>query len=142
MPLTPQSIRKTVSIYINGELVLDVRCPKIYFDNSAAMINPTGKFQGSFYTFAYYNEYMSGDNIGKITNYFMKMKAIGNELTNPFIDNNVDDFICKSNQLDEKYYESKKEIIEENWKLALNYVDYEQNIINTVTEIFKHNKLI
>ena len=55
---------------------------------------------------------------------------------------NVDDFICKSNQLDEKYYESKKEIIEENWKLALNYVDYEQNIINTVTEIFKHNKLI
>jgi hypothetical protein len=26
--------------------------------------------------------------------------------------------------------------------LALNYVDYEQNIINTITEIFKHNKLI
>jgi len=56
--------------------------------------------------------------------------------------NNVDDFIYKSNQLDENYYESKKEIIEENWKLALNYVDYEQNIINTVTEIFKYNKLI
>ena len=84
-----------IFMYINGELVLDVRCPKIYFDNSAAMINPTGKFQGSFYTFAYYNEYMSGDNIGKITNYFMKMKAIGNELTNQYVDNNPEDFILR-----------------------------------------------
>lgn len=84
-----------IFMYINGEVVLDVRCPKIYFDNSAAMINPTGKFQGSFYTFAYYNEYMSGDNIGKITKYFMKMKAIGNELTNQYVDNNPDDFILR-----------------------------------------------
>jgi hypothetical protein len=90
-----------IFMYINGELVLDVRCPKIYFDNSAAIINPTGKFQGSFYTFAYYNEYMSGDNIGKITKYFMKMKAIGNELTNQYVDNNPDDFILKIT--DEKY---------------------------------------
>jgi hypothetical protein len=84
-----------IFMYINGEIVLEARCPKIYFDNSAVMINPNGKFQGSFYTFAYYNEYMNGDNIGKITKYFMKMKAIGNELTNPFMGNNVDDFILK-----------------------------------------------
>jgi hypothetical protein len=55
---------------------------------------------------------------------------------------NVDDLIYKTNQLDEDYYESKKEIIEKNWKLALNYVDYEQNIVNTITQILKHNKLI
>jgi hypothetical protein len=56
--------------------------------------------------------------------------------------NNIDDLIYKVNQLDENYYESKKEIIEKNWKLALNYVDYEQNIVNTLINIFKHNKLI
>ena len=55
---------------------------------------------------------------------------------------NVDDLIYKTNQLTEDYYESKKEIIEKNWKLALNYVDYEQNIVNTITQILKHNKLI
>jgi hypothetical protein len=56
--------------------------------------------------------------------------------------NNVDDLIYKTNQLNENYYENKKEIIEKNWKLALEYVDYEQNIANTLTNIFKHNKLI
>ena len=56
--------------------------------------------------------------------------------------NNVDDLIYKTNQLNENYYENKKEIIEKNWKLALDYVDYEQNIVNTITNIFKHNKLI
>ena len=56
--------------------------------------------------------------------------------------NNVDDLIYISNNLTEDYYNSKKEIINKNWKLALNYVHYEQNIINTITEIFKHNKLI
>lgn len=56
--------------------------------------------------------------------------------------NNIDDLIYISNNLNEDYYESKKEIIEKNWKSALDYLDYEQNIINSITEIFKHNKLI
>jgi hypothetical protein len=56
--------------------------------------------------------------------------------------NNVDDLIYKTNQLNENYYKNKKEIIEKNWKLALDYIDYEQNTINTITNIFKHNKLI
>jgi hypothetical protein len=56
--------------------------------------------------------------------------------------NNVDDLIYKTNQLNESYYEDKKEIINKNWKLALEYVNYEQNIVNTITNIFKHNKLI
>ena len=56
--------------------------------------------------------------------------------------NNVDDLIYKTNQLNESYYENRKEIIEKNWKLALEYVDYEQNVVNTITNIFKHNKLI
>jgi len=55
---------------------------------------------------------------------------------------NVDDLIYISNNLSENYYNSKKEIIDKNWKLALEYVDYEQNIVNTITQIFKHNQLI
>jgi len=56
--------------------------------------------------------------------------------------NNVDDLIYKTNQLNENYYDNRKEIIEKNWKLALDYVDYQQNIVNTITNILKHNKLI
>lgn len=56
--------------------------------------------------------------------------------------NNVDDLIYISNNLTEEFYESKKEIINKNWKLALNYVNYEQNIVNTITNIFKHNNII
>jgi len=56
--------------------------------------------------------------------------------------NNVDDLVYITNQLNENYYENKKEIINKNWKLALDYVNYEQNIVNTITNIFKHNKLI
>ena len=47
-----------------------------------------------------------------------------------------------SNNLTSDYYKSKKEIINKNWNLALDYVHYEQNIINTITNIFKHTKLI
>jgi hypothetical protein len=53
-----------------------------------------------------------------------------------------DEFIYISNQLTDKYYDSKKQIIEENYQLALQYVNYEQNIIDKVLEIFKHNNLI
>lgn len=56
--------------------------------------------------------------------------------------NNIDDLVYKTNQLNESYYQNRKEIINKNWQLALNYVHYEQNIINTITNIFKHNKLI
>lgn len=55
--------------------------------------------------------------------------------------NNVDDLIYTINNIDENFYESKKEIIEKNWKLALNYIDYEQSVVNMVIEIFKINKL-
>ena len=56
--------------------------------------------------------------------------------------NNVDDLVYITNQLNESYYENRKEIINKNWKLALEYVNYEQNLVNTITNIFKHNKLI
>jgi hypothetical protein len=56
--------------------------------------------------------------------------------------NNVDDLIYISNNLTEDYYESKKEIINKNWELALKFVHYEQNIINKIEEIFKHNNII
>jgi hypothetical protein len=55
---------------------------------------------------------------------------------------NIDEFIYIINNLDENYYNSRKDIIEENYQKALQYIDYEQNIINKITEIFKLNKLI
>jgi hypothetical protein len=55
---------------------------------------------------------------------------------------NPDDFIYLSNKLTPQYYESKKDIIEENYKLALQYVNYEQNIVDKILEIFKLNKLV
>ena len=54
----------------------------------------------------------------------------------------VDECIYLSNTLTKEYYNSKKDIIEENYQKALHYIDYEQNIVNKVTEIFKLNKLI
>jgi len=54
----------------------------------------------------------------------------------------VDDFIYISNQLTDKYYDSKKDIIEENYQLALQYINYEQNIINKIIEIFRFNNII
>ena len=55
---------------------------------------------------------------------------------------NADDFIYISNKLTEKDYSSRKDIIECNYQLALEYVNYEQNIVNKITEIFKLNDLI
>jgi hypothetical protein len=55
---------------------------------------------------------------------------------------NVDDVIYKINNLDEDYYTSKKDIIEENYKKALQYINYEKNITNKIEEIFKLNNLI
>lgn len=56
--------------------------------------------------------------------------------------NNIDDAIYKINNLNEDYYNSKKNIIEENYQKALQYIDYEQSIVNKITEIFELNKLI
>jgi spore maturation protein CgeB len=55
---------------------------------------------------------------------------------------NADDFIYISNKLTEEDYFSRKDIIESNYQLALKYVNYEQNIVNKITEIFKLNDLI
>ena len=55
---------------------------------------------------------------------------------------NVDDLIHKLNSLDENYYNSVKEYIEENYNNALNYLHVQTNIINKITEIFEHNNLI
>jgi hypothetical protein len=55
---------------------------------------------------------------------------------------NIDEFIYIVNNLDEDYYNSRKDIIEENYQKALQYINYEQNIINKITEIFKLNNLI
>ena len=56
--------------------------------------------------------------------------------------NNVDDMIWVANNLNENVYENSKEAIEENWRTALDFVYYEQNIFNLVETIFKYNKII
>jgi hypothetical protein len=55
---------------------------------------------------------------------------------------NSDDFIYISSVLIEDFYNSKKDIIEENYQRALQYVNYERNITNKITEIFNLNNLI
>jgi len=54
----------------------------------------------------------------------------------------VDDLICKANKLDEDYYTSRLDAINENYNTAIQYIDYPQNIYNKVLEIFKFNNLI
>lgn len=56
--------------------------------------------------------------------------------------NNVDDITNKVNSLNEKYYSVCKKAIDENYKRALKYVDYEQNIINTITKLFTENGIL
>ena len=55
---------------------------------------------------------------------------------------NVDDFIYVTNQLNGEYYYQHIDAIEDNYQKALQYVDYEKNITNKITEIFKLNNLV
>lgn len=57
---------------------------------------------------------------------------------------NVDDLIWQSQSIffSEKQYNVMGDILEENYQRALQYIDYEQNLLNKVEEIFKLNKLI
>jgi len=55
---------------------------------------------------------------------------------------NVDDIIYSLNNLTENFYYSNQDAIEENWTLAQNFVDYEQNVVDQITEVFKINNLI
>jgi hypothetical protein len=55
---------------------------------------------------------------------------------------NVDDLIYICNNLDEFQYEYSKNTIEKNYQKALQYVNYEQNIVDKITEVFKLNNLI
>jgi len=54
---------------------------------------------------------------------------------------NVDELIELTNYLTPETYESRREEIEYNYQIALNYINYPQNIINKVGEIFKLNNL-
>jgi hypothetical protein len=55
---------------------------------------------------------------------------------------NVDEFIQKANELTEDFYNSRIDFIEENYKLALKYVEYEETIYRALVEVFTYNKLI
>jgi len=55
---------------------------------------------------------------------------------------NADDAIYSINNLTKEFYISKKDIIEENWRIAQQYVNYEQNIVDQIKSIFELNKLL
>jgi hypothetical protein len=55
---------------------------------------------------------------------------------------NADDLIYISNTLNEEYYTSRKDAIEKNYQLALDYLDYEKTIIDKIKEIFTLNNII
>lgn len=55
---------------------------------------------------------------------------------------NIDDLINISNGLTLDHYEFYKEAVEDNYQRALKYIDYEQNVVDTITTIFKKNNLI
>jgi hypothetical protein len=53
--------------------------------------------------------------------------------------NNIDDLIYISNNLHPDQYESYQEFIEDNYKKAMQYINYPQSIIDKIEEIFKLN---
>ena len=55
---------------------------------------------------------------------------------------NVDDIIYQVNDLNPTLYNSMSDTIEENFQLALKYVDYEQRIVDYITKVFKENNII
>jgi hypothetical protein len=54
----------------------------------------------------------------------------------------VDDLVRKVNKLDENYYKDHLNVINENYNLALQYIDYQQNICSKIKEIFSFNNLL
>jgi spore maturation protein CgeB len=54
----------------------------------------------------------------------------------------IDQLIQIVNNLTPDFYNSKKDIIEENYNRVQEYQNYEQRIIDKITEIFKLNNLI
>ena len=55
---------------------------------------------------------------------------------------NADDIVSAINKIDKTTYKKRKKAIEENYNLALQYVDYEQNIVNTITKLFIDNGIL
>jgi hypothetical protein len=54
----------------------------------------------------------------------------------------VDDAIYQLNNLDKNYYNTHLDAINENYNRALQYINYEQSIVNKIVEIFKFNNII
>jgi hypothetical protein len=89
-------------LYLNGELIIRKKCPKIYFNNPPVMINPFGNFTGNFYLFLYYWKYMVQKDVLELTKYFLKMNACQQNLENPLLKNNLEDFILNNNISEEE----------------------------------------
>jgi hypothetical protein len=56
--------------------------------------------------------------------------------------NNVDDLVYKLNNLDENYYNNNLEVINENYNIAFEYINYEKRVCDKIIEIFRLNNII
>lgn len=54
----------------------------------------------------------------------------------------IDDAIYQLNNLDESYYNAHLDAINENYNKALQYINYEQRVVDYITETFKLNGII
>jgi len=69
-----------IILYMNGEVIFETMCPKLYFDNQPLVINPDGTFMGQLFAFAFYNKELKAQQIMNVSRYFMKMMVMGKEL--------------------------------------------------------------
>ena len=70
-----------IRLFLNGELIMETNSPKIHFEDEKVIINPEGNFYGDLYSFAYYNKALQAQQIRNISNYFVRMKSVGEEIT-------------------------------------------------------------
>ncbi len=70
-----------IQLFLNQTNILEEICPKIYFDNKNIVINPNATYDGSLVAFAYYNQIVNESGMNKICDYFMKINAIGKDIS-------------------------------------------------------------
>jgi len=70
-----------IQLYLNQTVVLEEICPKIYFDNKNVMINPNQTYDGNLIAFAYYNQSVDESGMKRVCDYFIKMNAIGKDIS-------------------------------------------------------------
>ena len=70
-----------IQLFLNQTLILEETCPKIYFDNKNVAINPNATYDGSLVAFAYYNQVVDEVGMKRVSDYFTKINAVGQDIS-------------------------------------------------------------